>query len=114
MEATAGNGFYRGYVIKSVMNSAKAEGKSCRSRKNMPEKYLIFQANKHLLKKVALRPAIYLNDSTSYKTICFLCVMGVVLWACLIWMRDDRGETTDLIYGGMIVLQIWWIVFDDD
>ena len=28
IETTAGNGFYKGYVIKSVMNSAKSKKKS--------------------------------------------------------------------------------------
>ena len=63
IETTAGNGFYKGYVIKSVMNSAKRNKKTKEVEKICQTKILHTFTNTTVTEEKCVVPKIYLTPT---------------------------------------------------
>ena len=109
IETTAGNGFYKGYVIKSVMNSAKRNKKAVEVPKICQTKILHTFTNTTVTEEKCIVPKIYLTPTQKMlRQVFAMAIITIAIMGCLIWMRGI--EKRCLIYGWVWLPQIWWIV----
>ena len=114
IETTAGNGFYKGYVIKSVMNSAKSRKKVVEVPKICQTKILHTFTNTTVTEEKCIVPKIYLTPTQKMlRQICALVVLVMAVMGCLNMDARDREEMFD-IWMGMVAADMVDSFFDDD
>ena len=114
IETTAGNGFYKGYVIKSVMNSAKSRKKVAEVPKICQTKILHTFTNTTVTEEKCIVPKIYLTPTQKMlRQICALVVLVMAVMGCLNMDARDREEMFD-IWMGMVAADMVDSFFDDD
>ena len=114
IETTAGNGFYKGYVIKSVMNSARSKKKVVEVPKICQTKILHTFNNTTLTEEKCIVPKIYLTPAQKMvRQICALVVLVMAVMGCLNMDARDREEMFD-IWMGMVAADMVDSFFDDD
>ena len=114
IETTAGNGFYKGYVIKSVMNSARSGKKVVEVPKICQTKILHTFTNTTVTEEKCIVPKIYLTQTQKMlRQICALVVLVMAVMGCLNMDARDREEMFD-IWMGMVAADMVDSFFDDD
>ena len=114
IETTAGNGFYKGYVIKSVMNSAKSKKKSVEVPKICQTKILHTFSNTTVIEEKCIVPKIYLTPKQKmFRQVCAIGFLVMAIIGCCNMDDRDREEMFD-IWMGMVAADIVDSIFDDD
>ena len=114
IETTAGNGFYKGYVIKSVMNSAKRNKKTKEVEKICQTKILHTFTNTTVTEEKCVVPKIYLTPTQKMlRRVFAMAVITMAIMGCLNMDARDREEMFD-IWMGMVAADMVDSFFDDD
>ena len=114
IETTAGNGFYKGYVIKSVMNSAKRNKKTKEVEKICQTKILHTFNNTTVTEEKCVVPKIYLTPTQKMlKQVFAMAVITMAIIGCFNMDARDREEMCD-IWMGMVAADMVDSFFDDD
>ena len=114
IETTAGNGFYKGYVIKSVMNSAKRNKKTQEVEKICQTKILHTFNNTTVTEEKCVVPKIYLTPTQKMlKQVFAMAVITMAIIGCYNMDARDREEMCD-IWMGMVAADMVESFFDDD
>ena len=114
IETTAGNGFYKGYVIKSVMNSAKRNKKTKEVEKICQTKILHTFNNTTVTEEKCVVPKIYLTPTQKMlRRVFAMAVITMAIMGCLNMDARDREEMFD-IWMGMVAADMVDSFFDDD
>ena len=114
IETTAGNGFYKGYVIKSVMNSAKRNKKTKEVEKICQTKILHTFNNTTVMEEKCVVPKIYLTPTQKMlKQVFAMAVITMAIIGCFNMDARDREEMCD-IWMGMVAADMVDSFFDDD
>lgn len=114
IETTAGNGFYKGYVIKSVMNSAKSRKKVVEVPKICQTKILHTFTNTTVTEEKCIVPKIYLTPTQKMlRQVFAMAIITMAVMGCLNMDARDREEMFD-IWMGMVAADIVDSFFDDD
>ena len=114
IETTAGNGFYKGYVIKSVMNSAKRNKKTQEVEKICQTKILHTFNNTTVTEEKCVVPKIYLTPTQKMlKQVFAMAVITKAIIGCFNMDARDREEMCD-IWMGMVAADMVDSFFDDD
>ena len=114
IETTAGNGFYKGYVIKSVMNSAKRNKKTQEVEKICQTKILHTFNNTTVTEEKCVVPKIYLTPTQKMlRRVFAMAVITMAIMGCLNMDARDREEMFD-IWMGMVAADMVDSFFDDD
>lgn len=114
IETTAGNGFYKGYVIKSVMNSAKSRKKVVEVPKICQTKILHTFTNTTVTEEKCIVPKIYLTPTQKIlRQVFAMAIITMAVMGCLNMDARDREEMFD-IWMGMVVADMVDSFFDDD
>ena len=114
IETTAGNGFYKGYVIKSVMNSAKSRKKVVEVPKICQTKILHTFTNTTVTEEKCIVPKIYLTPTQKMlRQVFAMAIITMAVMGCLNMDARDREEMFD-IWMGMVAADMVDSFFDDD
>ena len=114
IETTAGNGFYKGYVIKSVMNSAKRNKKTKEVEKICQTKILHTFTNTTVTEEKCVVPKIYLTPTQKMlRRVFAMAVITMAIMGCLNMDARDREEMFD-IWMGTVAADMVDSFFDDD
>ena len=114
IETTAGNGFYKGYVIKSVMNSAGSKKKDVEVPKICQTKILHTFNNTTLTEEKCIVPKIYLTPTQKMlRQVFAIALVTMAIIGCFNMDARDREEMFD-IWMGMVAADIVDSFFDDD
>ena len=114
IETTAGNGFYKGYVIKSVMNSAKRNKKTQEVEKICQTKILHTFNNTTVTEEKCVVPKIYLTPTQKMlRQVCTIGFLVMAIIGCCNMDARDREEMFD-IWMGMVAADMVDSFFDDD
>ena len=114
METTAGNGFYKGYIIKSVMNSTKRNKKAVEVEKICQTKILHTFDNTTITEETCIKPKIYLTPTQKMlRRVFAMAVITMAIMGCLNMDSRDREEMFD-IWMGMVAADVVDSFFEDD
>ena len=114
IETTAGNGFYKGYVIKSVMNSAKRNKKAVEVPKICQTKILHTFTNTTVTEEKCVVPKTYLTPTQKMlKQVFAMAIVTMAIIGCFNMDARDREEMFD-IWMGMVAADMVDSFFDDD
>ena len=114
VETTAKNGFYKGYVIRSVMNSAKKNKKTQEVEKICQTKILYTFSNTTVTEEKCVVPKIYLTPTQKILSQVFaMAVITIAIIGCCNMNDRDREEMFD-IWMGMVAADLVDSFFDDD
>ena len=114
IETTAGNGYYKGYVIKSVMNSAKRNKKTQEVEKICQTKILHTFSNTTATEEKCVVPKIYLTPTQKIlRQVFAMAIITMAIIGCCNMDARDREEMFD-IWMGMVAADVVDSFFDDD
>lgn len=114
IETTAGNGFYKGYVIKSVMNSARSKKKAVEVEKICQTRILHTFGNTTVTEEKCSVPKIYLTPRQKmFRQVCTIGFLVMAIIGCCNMDARDREEMFD-IWMGMVAADMVDNFFDDD
>ena len=114
IETTAGNGFYKGYVIKSVMNSAKRNKKKVEVPKICQTKILHTFTNTTVTEEKCVVPKTYLTPTQKMlRQVFAMAIVTMAIIGCFNMDARDREEMFD-IWMGMVAADMVDSFFDDD
>ena len=114
IETTAGNGFYKGYVIKSVMNSAKRNKKTKEVEKICQTKILHTFTNTTVTEEKCVVPKTYLTPTQKMlRQVFAMAIVTMAIIGCFNMDARDREEMFD-IWMGMVAADMVDSFFDDD
>ena len=104
MEVTSSSAFYRGFMVKSIMNKAS---KSSKEKQKIPSicqsKILNISSQHTYVEESCMRPAIYLTDAQqSIRLFAMVCVWILFISACCNMEERERGEMFAEFACGMI------------
>ena len=115
MEVTSSSPFYRGFMVKSIMNKAS---KSSKEKQKIPSicqsKILNISSQHTYVEESCMRPVIYLTYAQqSIRLFVTACVWIIFVSACCNMDERDRDEAGEFICG-IIVADFVDSVFDHD
>lgn len=115
IETSAGNGFYKGYVIQSVMNKARKRNRTMPVIKKICQtKILNISTDKTIITEKCVEPKLYLTAKQKMiESIIILSILTLVISACCCMNDRDREELFDM-WIGMSVANLVDSIFDDD
>lgn len=115
VETSAGNGFYKGYMIKSIMNKAgKRNRKMTDVKKICQTKILNISSDTTIVKESCMKQKIYLTKTQKLLNTMFaLFVITFGIIGCFNMNARDREELFDM-WMGMIAADVVDSLFDDD
>ena len=115
IETSAGNGFYKGYVIQSVINRGKKRNRSFPIvEKICQTKILNISSDKTIITEKCVEPKLYLTDGQKMiNTLLILAILTLVIIACVNMNHRDREELADM-WLGMAAANLVDSIFDDD
>lgn len=115
IETSAGNGFYKGYVIQSVMNRGKKRNRPFPIvEKICQTKILNISSDKTIITEKCVEPKLYLTATQkTINTLLILSILTLVISACVNMNDRDREELIDM-WMGMAAANLVDSIFDDD
>ena len=115
IETSAGNGFYKGYIIQSVINRGKKRNRSFPIvEKICQTKILNISSDKTIITEKCVEPKLYLTvGQKTINTLLLLAILTLVICACVNMNDRDREELCDM-WLGMAAANLVDSMFDDD
>ena len=115
IETSAGNGFYKGYVIQSVMNKARKRNRTMPVIKKICQtKILNISSDKTIITEKCVEPKLYLTAGQKIiNTLLMLAILTLVISSCINMNDRDREELVDM-WLGMAAANLVDSIFDDD
>lgn len=115
IETSARNGFYKGYMLQSVINKARKRNRTIPVIKKICQtKILNISNDKTIVTERCIKPKIYLTATQKIvNTIFMLAILTLVTSACVNMNDRDREEIFDM-WMGMAAANLVDSIFDDD
>ena len=115
IETSASNGFYKGYMIQSVMNKARKRNRTIPVIKKICQtKILNISNDKTIITEKCVEPKLYLTVTQKIvNTIFMLAILTLVSCACVNMNDREREELFDM-WMGMATADLVDSIFDDD
>ena len=115
MEVTSSSAFYRGFMVKSIMNKASKSSKETQKIPSICQTKILNISSQHTyVEESCMRPVRYLTDAQqSIRLFAMVCVWILFISACCNMEERERGEFAEFACG-MIVADFVDSVFDHD
>ena len=115
IETSARNGFYKGYMLQSVINKARKRNRTMPVIKKICQTTILNISNdKTIVTERCIKPKIYLTATQKIvNTIFMLAILTLVTSACVNMNDRDREELFDM-WMGMAAANLVDSIFDDD
>jgi len=115
IETSARNGFYKGYMLQSVMNKARKRNRTMPEIKKICQTTILNISNdKTIVTERCIKPKIYLTATQKIvNTIFMLAILTLVTSACVNMNDRDREELFEM-WMGMAAANLVDSIFDDD
>ena len=115
IETSARNGFYKGYMLQSVINKARKRNRTMPVIKKICQTTILNISNdKTIITERCIKPKIYLTATQKIvNTIFMLAILTLVTSACVNMNDRDREELFDM-WMGMAAANLVDSIFDDD